>query len=191
MQRTAPDARILKLRDYEETLAYRKRAVQVSSLAELSLSGSREALSHLALQEGERLGQVAAWEEKTDERIHNTNVARIFGQLCAQREADIDQRRRALAVKLQQESQLLQLELVASEVSCILTSAHITQNASAKLHAVANCLSIAMDEWGHKLDGTWFLTGAHVPLITQHPSPSQISGVILEVMGNHPQGICA
>ncbi|KAK9843056.1 hypothetical protein WJX74_006347 [Apatococcus lobatus] len=91
--RTAPDARILKLRDYEDTLAYRKRAAQ----------------------EGERLGQIAAWEEKTDERIHNTNVARIFSQLCAQREAGIDQRRRALATKLQEESQLLQLELVASE----------------------------------------------------------------------------
>ena len=32
VQRTAPDARILKLRDYEDTLAYRKRAVQVKVL---------------------------------------------------------------------------------------------------------------------------------------------------------------
>ncbi|KAK9867728.1 hypothetical protein WJX84_006536 [Apatococcus fuscideae] len=91
--RSAPDARVLKLRDYEDTLAFRKRAVQ----------------------EGERLGQIAAWEEKTDERIHSTNVARIFGQLCAQREAGIDCRRRALAAKLLEESQLLQLELVKTE----------------------------------------------------------------------------
>ncbi len=68
------------------------------------------------MQEGARLGQVAAWEEKTDDRIHNTNVARIFGQLCAQREAAIDRRRTILAAKLQEESQRLQLELLKSEV---------------------------------------------------------------------------
>ena len=68
------------------------------------------------MQEGQKLGQLAAWEEKTDERLHTTNVARLFGHLCAQREAAIDRRRQNLAAKLRDEANQLQEELLKSEV---------------------------------------------------------------------------
>lgn len=104
------------------------------------------------------MGQIAAWEEKTDERIHSTNVARIFGQLCAQREAGIDCRRRALAAKLLEESQLLQLELVKTEVSQKLHAFSMPQHPSCCGLMTVTAESIIQAIW-------WIEAPVHMPLI--------------------------
>ncbi|KAK9818145.1 hypothetical protein WJX72_007779 [[Myrmecia] bisecta] len=94
-RKPAPDARILKLRDYEEKLAAGQRDVK---------------------EQGKALS-LAVWEVKTNERVSKTAALRQFEALKARREADIERRRGLLAQKLQWEEAQLQQELIASQVT--------------------------------------------------------------------------
>eukprot|EP00879_Flechtneria_rotunda_P009484 GHRR01009927.1.p1 GENE.GHRR01009927.1~~GHRR01009927.1.p1 ORF type:complete len:385 (+),score=156.30 GHRR01009927.1:124-1278(+) len=91
--KTPPDARILKIRDYEDRLARIQNAVREDS----------------------KLGAAAAWEAKTDERLYQNQVQQRFKALKARREADLAARRDKLARKLHDEEQVLKQELVDSQ----------------------------------------------------------------------------
>eukprot|EP00775_Hariotina_reticulata_P007950 gene7950-8148_t len=88
--KTPPDARISKIRDYEDRLSTIKNAVKEDS----------------------KLGAAASWEAKTDKRIQQNAVQQRFNDLRAQRAANLDERRQKLARLLHEEEQALKQELV-------------------------------------------------------------------------------
>lgn len=84
-----PDARIIKLRDYEEK--------------------NKVLLNHV--QDNLRVHQRATWENHTDAVIKKNMIVKKYEQLMDQAKSKLDARRRRLAEKLAAEQQQLQLEL--------------------------------------------------------------------------------
>lgn len=88
-----PDARILKLRDYEERLARLQQAIKEDS----------------------KSATAATWEVKTDERIKKTQVHLRLEALQARNNADLERRRDRLAALLYHEEQSMKEELIRTQ----------------------------------------------------------------------------
>lgn len=91
--RPPPDARIYKIREYEDRLARMQDAVKETNY----------------------LSAVADWELKTDEKAKTTTIKQRLEVLKAKRAANIDARRQKLASKLHREDLALKQELVNSQ----------------------------------------------------------------------------
>eukprot|EP00878_Enallax_costatus_P047174 GHUV01057599.1.p1 GENE.GHUV01057599.1~~GHUV01057599.1.p1 ORF type:complete len:192 (+),score=62.84 GHUV01057599.1:363-938(+) len=105
--KTPPDARILKIREYEDRLAKIQDAVKEDS----------------------KLGAAAAWETKTDSRIKQNMVQQRFEALKARRESNLNARRDKLAAKLHAEEQQLKQELVNSQETPVERRAKVANRA--------------------------------------------------------------
>ncbi|DBB04582.1 hypothetical protein WJX77_001387 [Trebouxia sp. C0004] len=107
VRKPAPDARVLKIRDYEDRLYAMQQGVQ----------------------EQHKLSAVADWEHKTDSRIKALNVTKRFEVLKDRRQADIGRRQHELATKLANEEFALQQELLSSQTTPEQRRAELTARA--------------------------------------------------------------
>ncbi|KAA6422444.1 MAG: hypothetical protein FRX49_07619 [Trebouxia sp. A1-2] len=106
-RKPAPDARVLKIRDYEDKLYAMQQGVQ----------------------EQHKLSAVADWEHKTDSRIKALNVTKRFEVLKDRRQADIGRRQHELADKLANEEFAMQQELLSSQTTPEQRRAELTARA--------------------------------------------------------------
>lgn len=149
------DARILKIRDYEDKLVTINSSVKVrlgtALLARVGwclaghrylsagVSGAARNLTLTlntlpnALQEDRKLGAAAAWENKTDSRIQEKQVQQRFAALKAQADSALASRQDKLAQKLHEEEQALKQELI----SCQETPAQRRAQMAARAHELA------------------------------------------------------
>ncbi|KIY99318.1 flagellar associated protein [Monoraphidium neglectum] len=88
-----PDARITKIREYEDRMQQMQQAAKEES----------------------KLGSGAAWQHKTDARIQRNAEQACFEALRAARAGEIELRRERLAQKLAEEEQALKEELAAAQ----------------------------------------------------------------------------